>query len=249
MLQTARRPGRLLEDLNRDSASVPRDPFVEDPAQEISVGLGGGGVRTSLVHDWEEDQGAAADIAEEPVDRERLPHVQVVHDRDDVGGNLVLAQQLVAAHGLHVGGLAAPGPSIGVVQFRRAVQAEADMELLGREKADPFFIQQAAIGLDTVDHAPAGGPMPALKLDHPLEIIHAQDSGLSPVPGEGDHPLRRRLDVLNDVLFEQAFRHPQRARLGIETALVEVVTVTAVEIADGSGGLGEDLKLAAEASH
>jgi len=64
-----------------------------------------------------------------------------------------------------VSGLPAPGDAIGVVQFRRAVQAETDAETLRREKAAPLFIQEDPVGLDAVQNAPAGGPVLALEFD------------------------------------------------------------------------------------
>ena len=159
-------------------------------------------------------------------------------------GTPCFGQKVESAHRLLVSGLPAPGEAIGVVQFRRAVQAETDAKALRREKAAPFFVQQDPVGLDAVQNAPAGGPVLALEFDDLPEIIHAQNGGLSSVPGEGDRRLRRGVDVLDDVLLQQAFRHAECAGLRIEAALVEVVAVAAIEIAGGSGRFGEDLKLA-----
>jgi len=48
-------------------------------------------------------------------------------------------------------------------------------------------------------------------------------------------------DVLDDVVFQQGYGHTEGAGIGIEAALVAVVAVLAIEIADGAGRLDEDL--------
>ena len=94
-----------------------------------------------MLHGRKKAQVPAADFAEKPVNGERVADVELVHHAHDVGGDLVLGQQVVAAHGLLVSRLAAPGDAVGVVQFRRAVEAETGPETLRRQKAAPFFVQ------------------------------------------------------------------------------------------------------------
>ena len=161
----------------------------------------------------------AADLPEEPVDRERALDVQVMHHAHDAGEDPMLAQGFVSAHGLPVSRLAALGHAVSVVQFRRAVQAEADAESLRRQKAAPLFIEQHAIGLDAVADAPAGGLVLALKLDGLAEKVHAQGGRLSSMPREGNLRPARGLDMLDDVFFQQAVRHPRRAGLRIQARL------------------------------
>src|ERR1035438_5280109 len=178
-----------------------------------------------------------------------MPDVQVVNHAHDVGGDRVLAQQVVSAHGLLVSRLAAPGHAIWVVQFRRSVQAETDVETFRREKTAPLFVQQDAIRLDAVAHAPAGGPVLALKFDGLPEEVHAQSGGLSSMPGEVNLCPGRGLDMLDDVVFQQAFLHPEYACIRIETPLVAVIAVGAIEITGSPGRFDKDLELPGYLSH
>ena len=191
----------------------------------------------------------AADLPEEPIRRERAFDVQVMHHADDGGEDPVLAQGLESPHGLPVGRLAALGHAVRVVQFRRAVQAQADAEGLRRQKAAPLVVQQHAVGLDAIADPPAGGLVLALELDGLAEKVHAQDGGLSSMPREANLRPARRLDVLDDVLFQQAVRHPRRAALRVQAAFVPVVAVLAIEIANRPGRFGKDLKIPARLSH
>src|ERR1019366_2348872 len=142
-----------------------------------------------------------------------------------------------------VGRLAAPGDAVSVVQFRRAIEAEAGTKSFRRQKAAPFFVEQDAIGLDAVPYPPAGGPVLALQVDGFAEEVHAQSSGLLAMPREVDLRPARGLDVLDDVFFQQGFGHAERAGIRIEAAFVPVVAVLAIEIAHGPGRLDEYLKL------
>jgi hypothetical protein len=55
--------------------------------------------------------------------------------------------------------------------------------------------------------------------------------------------------LLDDVFLQQAVRHPQGAGFGIEAALIAVITVVAVEIADSPRRFDKDLKFPGRLSH
>jgi hypothetical protein len=76
------------------------------------------------------------------------------------------------------------------------------------------------------------------------EELDTGDRGLSAVPGEIQLGSGGGRQALDDVVFQQAFRHAEGAGIGVEAALVDVLAVLAGEIADGPGRLCEDLELA-----
>jgi hypothetical protein len=69
------------------------------------------------------------------------------------------------------------------------------------------------------------------------------------MPREGDLRPGRGLDVLDDVLFQQAFRHTEDRGIRIEGAFVPVIAVLAIEIADGPGRFDKNLKIPGCLSH
>ena len=251
MFQTERRSGSLLEGLNRHSTDIASDPLIEDLAQKRAVLFRGGcvradagGRRNRLLDSRQKTQILTTDAAEEPIYCEGSANIQIVHNAEDVGGNMHFAQEFVGAHRLGVSGFAASCHPIRIVKLRRAVQAETYAKTLAFQKATPFFIQQNAVGLDAVPHAPAGGLVLALKIDSLLEEAYSQDGGLPSVPREVNLGPGRSFEVLDDIFLQQAFRHMECAGIRIEDPLVPVIAVLAIEVAHGARRLDKDLKLA-----
>ncbi len=236
--------------LNPDPLHVPRDPLVEDLAQERSEVLGGGRVLAHAalcpgrrLHHRKEAQEACADPAEEAIDGQRMLDVEAVHDAENIQRDAASAQNLVAAHRQPVRRLPPFIHPIGVVQLGGSVQAQADVKTLGRQKASPFLVDEHAVGLHAVLDHPPGRLVLALQVDGLPVEVHAQQRRLAAMPGEADFRAAGRGDVLDDVLLQHRVGHAGRAVVGIQFRLVQVVAVLAVEITDCSRRLGEDLKI------
>ena len=250
MLQTQRRSGSLLERLNRDTANIAPDPLIEDLAQESPVICRRGRMRTDAVHrsrrsldHRQKAQILATDFTKKAIDGERSNDIEIVHDAKDVGGNFHFAQEVVGTHRLRVSRLASPGQPIGIVKVSRTIQAEPHTETLICQKSTPGVVQQDAIGLDAISHAPPWRFVLALKVDSLLEETHSQGGRLASVPGEGDIRPVSSIEMLEDILLKQTFRHPERHSIRVKAAFVPVVAIFTVEVAHSSRWLDKDLKL------
>ena len=109
MLQAKRRPGCLLESLNRHSADIALDPLIEDLAQEHAVRFGRRRMRADALRRFlrsldgrQKAQIFASDFAEKAIDTEWSAHIPVVHDAEYVGVDPHFMQEFVSAHCLRV---------------------------------------------------------------------------------------------------------------------------------------------------
>jgi hypothetical protein len=84
--------------------------------------------------------------------------------------------------------------------------------------------------------------MLALKLNSFLKESQASSRRFASVPGEVNLRPGSRFEVLEDVSFQQIFRHPKHAGIGVEAAFVPIVTIAAIEIAHGPSWFDEELK-------
>ncbi|MBA7671030.1 hypothetical protein ES703_79181 [subsurface metagenome] len=69
------------------------------------------------------------------------------------------------------------------------------------------------------------------------------------MPGKADHWFGGSVDVLDNVLFQDVVGHAKRFALWIEMFLLQVVTVVAVQVADGANRLDENLKFTGRFDH
>jgi len=135
------------------------------------------------------------------------PDVPRVDDAQDVAAHAVALQQPPAAHDVRVRGRTAAGDPVAVVVLRRAVEAQADEETLGREEAAPRLVEEGAVGLEGVEDPPARRPVPLLERDDPAEVVEPEDGRLAAVPEEIDRPFGGDFDLLADVLLQQIVGH------------------------------------------
>ena len=138
-------------------------------------------------------------------------------------------------------GLAAFGGAVAVVQFARAVHAEADHEAVCLEEGHPFVVEQQAIGLQVVLDALVWFAITRLELDHAAKEAQAHDCRLAPLPGEDDLVSSLGFDVLADVGLEQAVVDARVALVRQQIGLVQVKAVGAVQIAQRARGLDHDV--------
>ena len=92
-----------------------------------------------------------------------------MHHAQHVGLHAVLPQHVIGLDHLAVRRLAILGVTIDVMQFARAVDAQADGESFRRKKAAPFVIEHGAVGLHAITDASARRQIFFLKLDDALK--------------------------------------------------------------------------------
>jgi hypothetical protein len=152
----------------------------------------------------------------------------------------VLLEQAQALHDPGEGGPALLVPAIDIMEMGRAIEAEADEEVVFLKKLAPVIVQQGTVGLYGVfkDH---GGFFVLLLIGDGLAVeIEAHEGGFAPLPGHGDLGSLMVLDELADVGFQDFFTHAKMAA-GVEAVFVQKKAIGAVQIADGAGGLGQDM--------
>ena len=82
---------------------------------------------------------------------------------------------------------------------------------------------------------------PLGQLHGPAEERHAHQRRLASLPGDGDVPVGLGADVLAQVLGQQVLGHAEPVSR-VEGLLREEEAVLAVQIADGTRGLGQDVE-------
>ena len=98
---------------------------------------------------------------------------------------------------------------IAVMQMTRAIQAQANEELLSVQKLTPGVIEQEAVGLEGVADARARWAVLLLERDDPLEEFHSHQGRLAPLPGEADLRGRRGDNVLLDEALQHVLGHTE----------------------------------------
>ena len=152
------------------------------------------------------------------------------------------AQVLQAAHHLVKAAAPAPGQTERVVNLARTVDRDPDEEVVLLEEGRPSVVQLGAVGLDRVLR-----PLPRLQvvvdqLDRAAEELEPHQRRLATLPCDlHDRDACVRLDQLTDVRLQQLIGHPE-ATARIQHLLGEKEAVGAVEVADGAGGLREQVK-------
>ena len=154
-------PGRQrhVEDLHEDPSHVAPHPLVEDrdkkiavlPRRDRAVRHRVPFLEARLVvpfHDGDElDELRAGLIAQEAIDLQRMGGIGRVDGGEDVKLNPVLLQEVQALHHPIEGGAATLVNPVAVVYLTRAIDADADEEIVGAEEAAPIVVQRCAVGL------------------------------------------------------------------------------------------------------
>ena len=131
------------------------------------------------------------------------------------------------------------------MQFTRAVDAQADQEIVGLEKGGPLLVQERAVGLQGVADDAPGGRVFFLQRHRAAEEIEPYQGGLATLPAEPD--LRRarrdlRRDIVAHIGLKDVVRHPELLFVRIETFLLQIVAVGTVQIAARPVGLAHHLE-------
>jgi len=85
-----------------------------------------------------------------------------------------------------MGALTGPSHPVAVMDLRRAINAEANFDLIPAKQFAPFPRQEGAVGLDGVMHADAGGGAPGQEGKRVFVKLQAGRRWLARVPVEGN---------------------------------------------------------------
>ncbi len=139
------------------------------------------------------------------------------------------------------GGSAALVHPVGVVHGGRPVDAEADQEPVPGQQLAPLVGEERAVGLDGVLD-PLSRPAELVHQRHrATEEVDAHERGLTALPGDGHVAVRVCPQQLAQIGPEDVVRHPE-AVTGVERLLGQEEAVLAVQVADRTGGLGQDVE-------
>ena len=128
-----------------------------------------------------------------------------------------------------------------VVDVLRAVDAEADEELVVQEEATPCVVDEDAIGLQPVADALPRYTVFFLQFNDFSEEIDAGKGGLAALPRE--HGLGKTLlHEAGDHGFEDFVGHKVARHIGIHLAGAQVEAVLTAQIAVRADGFDEELK-------
>ena len=147
-------------------------------------------------------------VAKEAIDRAAVFLVGGVDGAQNVEVDSVLAQLPPTPHHLIESALLAAVDAVGIVKLARAVDAQADQEIVLLEKFAPFIIEKDAVGLKGVLH---GLVRPAVlfdEFDGAPEKVELHQRRLAALPRHGHRGRAVRLEQLTDVGLERVVGHP-----------------------------------------
>ena len=180
-------------------------------------------------------------VAEEAIDGAAVLLVGGVDRAQNVELDAVLAQMPPSLHDEVEGALSAPVAPVGVVQFARPVDAQADQEIVLLEEGAPGVIEQHAVGLKGVLHLLAGPPVFLDQRDRVLEELQLHQRRLAALPRHRHFGRAVRLQQLPDIGLERGLRHPVLV-VGIQRLLRQEEAIGAVDVAGGAARLREQVK-------
>ena len=171
-----------------------------------------------------------------------------VHRAEDVDVHLVLTQMPPAAHHAVERALPAAVAPIGVVEIARAVNAQADEEVVLLEEGAPLVVEQDAVGLERVLHDLARPTVSLDEVDRAPEEVELHQRRLAALPRHRHLGCAMRFQQLTDVGLEGRIRHPVRV-VGIERFLREKEAVRAVDVAGRPAWFREQVESRRRACH
>jgi len=164
--------------------------------------------------------------------------VAIVEYAEEVELDFVLLEAFETFKDLFGRALAVVGDAVVVVEFRWAVDGEADEELLFVEEPAPVVVEEGAIGLEGVLDGLAGAFVFVLEFDGFSEEVESGEGGFAALPGDG-HFVGKMGDEAGEEFLEGGEGH------AVFVAVVdgfggEVIAVGAVEVAERADGLDHD---------
>src|SRR5512135_2361488 len=124
---------------------------------------------------------------------------------------------------------------VGVMKSLRAVNGEANKEVLLMQELAPAIVYQRAVGLEIVLAPHMGRAVLLLQRDDFLEKIESEKGRFATLPGEDHLLVVLTFKVLADESLEHRIGNAPLLRLTQQLLLGEVVAVGAVEVAQCAG--------------
>lgn len=176
-------------------------------------------------------------VLQKSVNIERALGIDPVDDAPSIKGNAVAMQQLHRGENFGEDGLAVFADAVGVVQFRGAVDAEPDQEVVLLEKDSPVVVEQDSVGLQVVLDPLTGLLVSLFRFDDSCEEVKTEPCGLATLPGEDDLLAVLPLDVLANMGFQDLVSDLELAVAAQQLFSVQVITTGAADIADRANGV------------
>lgn len=197
-----------------------------------------------VLDDRDELHEGGAERFEEVVHGGAVVGVVVMKHGECVEFDFVFFEDFEAAHDIVERSLAALVVAMLVVDFFGAVDGDADEEVVLFEEGAPFVIELGGVCLESVGDGGTRAGVFLLEVDDVLEEVEAHECGFAALPGEVDFFGVEGLsvDVLGDVLLEDGIGHTEVGFAWVEAFFFEVEAVGAIEVADGSDGLGHEME-------
>src|SRR5207244_880849 len=140
------------------------------------------------------------------------------------------------------GGLPTFVDAVCVVHLARAVDGDADQEVVLLEERSPGVVEQRAVALRGVEDSFTGPRRPSIDLDDAPKEDQAHSSRPATLPGDDDlRGFRVCLQELTDVGFLKVLGHAKPAAR-VEHLLGQEEAVFAVQVADGTCRLGHQVE-------
>ena len=252
---------RRVEELHEESAHIPTHPLVEERAEKFAPGLrcdtegchfcrgeafdgrseqAPVGMAVEAFDDGGELQKIAADAFEEAVELERLAHVEVIHHRHGIPVHAVAREEFDTAHHLSPCSASRARESVAIVHLFRAVDGDTHQKLVFCQETTPIVGEQGAVGLQSVLNLLVRRVLLLQCQRFFVESARAHQR-FSAVPREEHAVSGLNGDVIVNVSLERLVAHLLFGRFGVEFLLFEVITISTVQVAGRTGGLGHDV--------
>jgi len=182
-------------------------------------------------------------------------HLQGEHDvvvidyAENIDRYAMFDKAVIAAHHRVVGAQAPSGAAVQIMDFLRAVKAQAYGKAMFCQKAAPGIVQQGAVGLDAVGNAFVGRAIFLLQFDNAPEVVKTKERRLAAVPGKSDNFSWMGLNMPVNIGFKKSVRHQRQWVCRQEVGLAEIIAIAALEVATIAGRFGKDLKIAGCCCH
>lgn len=181
-------------------------------------------------------------VAEEAIHRTTVFLVCGVDRAENVEVDPVPLQATPALHHPIEGALCAVVDSVGVVQFARAIHAQADQKLVFLEERAPVIVHEDSVGLEGVLYGLAWLAVFLDKINRVLEELEFHQRRLAALPRHRYLGRTMRLQQLADVDL-QCCRGHAVLFVRIERLLGQEVAIGAVDVAGGSARLGHHMEI------
>src|SRR5277367_3116843 len=149
--------------------------------------------------------------------------------RDDVERHVVTLQLSYAFRHTMLSRTAFAGLAIAIVDERRPVDADADIDVMPFEEFAPVVVDQHAVGLERMPHLQTAGIVRGCDFNCALVVRDRQHHRLARVPHDGEA-------VLDDAAGKHRLKNAIQGRVGHPALRVTIgkIAVGAIEIAERS---------------